>query len=100
MIFCFPSHIKTFVEFPVSKFELEVDVGINHSLLVFRSIHIIGLYRFVQVVDFEVFGEVLINEQSTSTAPLSMRVSMICLLKPILIRTEIEFQEMLAIVTE
>jgi hypothetical protein len=57
-----------FVEFPVSKFELEVDIGIDRSSLVFHSIHVIGLYQFVQVVDFKVFGEVLINEQSTSTA--------------------------------
>jgi hypothetical protein len=57
-----------FVKFLVSKFKLEVDVGIDCSLLVLRSIHVVGLYQFVQVVDFEVFGKVLINEQSTSTA--------------------------------
>jgi hypothetical protein len=49
----------------VSKFELKVDVGIDRSSLVFHSIHVIGLYRFIQVIDFEVFGKVLINEQST-----------------------------------
>jgi hypothetical protein len=57
-----------FIEFSVSKFELEVDVGIDCSLFVFRSVHIIGLYQFIQVFDFKVFGKVLINEQSTSAA--------------------------------
>jgi hypothetical protein len=57
-----------FVEFSVSRFELEVDVGIDCSSFVFRSVHVIGFYRFVQVVDFKVFGEVLIDEQSTSAA--------------------------------
>jgi hypothetical protein len=57
-----------FVEFPVSKFELKVDVGIDCSSFVFHSVHIIGLYQFIQVVDFKVFGEVLINKQSTSAA--------------------------------
>jgi hypothetical protein len=56
-----------FIEFSVSKFELKVDIGIDCSSLVFCSVHIISLYRFIQVVDFKVFGEVLINEQSTST---------------------------------
>jgi hypothetical protein len=50
----------------VSKFELKVDVGVDCSSLVFHSVHIVGLYWFVQVVDFKVFGEVLINEQSIS----------------------------------
>jgi hypothetical protein len=57
-----------FVELPVSTFELEVDVGIDHSSLVFCSVHIIGLHRFVQVVDFEVFGVILVNEQTSSAA--------------------------------
>jgi hypothetical protein len=60
--------MKTFVKFPVSKFELEVDVGVDRSSLVFRSVHVLGLYRFIQAVDFKVFGEVLINKQSISTA--------------------------------
>jgi hypothetical protein len=37
-------------------------------LFVTRSIYVVGLYWFIQVVDFKVFGKVLINEQSTSTA--------------------------------
>jgi hypothetical protein len=57
-----------FIEFLVSKFELEVDIGIDRSLLVSRSVHVVGLYRFIQVVDFKVFGKVLINEQSTRAA--------------------------------
>jgi hypothetical protein len=55
-----------FIEFLVSKFELKVDVGVDRSSLVFHSVHIVGFYLFVQIVDFKVFGEVLINEQSTS----------------------------------
>jgi hypothetical protein len=57
-----------FNEFLVSKFELEVDVGIDHSSFVFYFVHVVGLYQFVQVVDFKVFGKVLINKQSTSAA--------------------------------
>jgi hypothetical protein len=57
-----------FIEFLVSKFELEVDIGIDCSSLVFCSVHVVSLYRFIQVVDFKVFGKVLINKQSTSTA--------------------------------
>jgi hypothetical protein len=72
-----------FIEFLVSKFELEFDVGIDCSSLVFCSVHIIGLYWFIQVVDFKVFGEVLINEQSTSAAV--NEGFKVCLLKPILI---------------
>jgi hypothetical protein len=52
----------------VSKFELEVDVGIDYFLLVFHSIYVVGLYRFVQVVYFEAFGKVLVNKQSTGAA--------------------------------
>jgi hypothetical protein len=44
-----------FIEFPVSKFELEVDVGIDCSSLVFRSVHIVGLHWFVQVLHFFVY---------------------------------------------
>jgi hypothetical protein len=55
-----------FIEFLVSKFELEVDIGIDCSSLIFCSIHVVGLYQFVQVIYFEVFGKVLVNEQSTS----------------------------------
>jgi hypothetical protein len=62
------SYIKMFIEFSVSKFKLEVDIGINCSSLVFHSVHVIGLYQFVQVVNFKVFGKVLINKQSTSAA--------------------------------
>jgi hypothetical protein len=57
-----------FIEFSVSKFEFEVDVGIDCSLFVFHSVYIVSLYQFVQVVDFKVFGKALINEQSTSAA--------------------------------
>jgi hypothetical protein len=51
-----------------AKGKLEVDVGIDRSSCVFCSVHVVGLYRFVQIVDVKVFDEVLVNEQSTSAA--------------------------------
>jgi hypothetical protein len=57
-----------FLELLFAKRKLKVDVGINCPSFVFRSIHVVSLYRFVQIVDVKVFGEVLVNEQTTSTA--------------------------------
>jgi hypothetical protein len=61
-------HIKSFLELLFAKRKLEVDVGIDHSSFVFRSVHVVSLYRFIQIVDVKVFGEVLVNEQTTSAA--------------------------------
>jgi hypothetical protein len=57
-----------FLELPFAKGKLEVDIGIDCSSFVFRSVHVVSLYRFVQIVDVKVFGEVLVNEQTTSAA--------------------------------
>jgi hypothetical protein len=57
-----------FLELSFAKGKLEVDVGIDRSSFVFHSVHVVSLYRFVQIVDVKVFGEVLVNEQTTSTA--------------------------------
>jgi hypothetical protein len=62
------SHIKPFLELLFAKGKLEIDIGIDRSLFVFCSVHIVSLYRFVQIVYVEVFGVVLVNEQSTSAA--------------------------------
>jgi hypothetical protein len=65
-LFSESSHIKPFLELSFAKGKLEVDVGVDRSSLVFRSVHVISLYRFVQIVYVEVFGVVLVNEQITS----------------------------------
>jgi hypothetical protein len=57
-----------FLELSFAKGKLEVDVGIDCSSFIFRSVHIVSLYRFIQIVDVKVFGEVLVNEQTTSAA--------------------------------
>jgi hypothetical protein len=67
-LFSKSSHIKPFLKFPFAKGKLEVDIGINCSSFVFRSVHIVSLYRFIQIVYVEVFGIVLVNEQTTSAA--------------------------------
>jgi hypothetical protein len=59
---------KPFFELSFTKGKLEVDVGIDCSLFVFRSVHVASLYRFIQIVDVKVFGEVLVNKQTTSAA--------------------------------
>jgi hypothetical protein len=61
-------HIKLFLELSFAKGKFEVDVGIDRSSFVFRSVHVVSLYWFIQIVDVKVFGEVLVNEQTTSTA--------------------------------
>jgi hypothetical protein len=60
-------HIKSFLELLFAKGKLEVDVGIDRSSFVFRSVHVVSLYQFVQIVDVKVFGKVLVNKQTTST---------------------------------
>jgi hypothetical protein len=87
-----------FFELLFTKGKLEVDISINCSPFVFHSVHVVSLYRFVQIVDVKVFGKVLVNDRPP--APLSIRVLTFCLLKPILMGTEIEFHEILAMVTE
>jgi hypothetical protein len=67
-LFSESSHIKSFLELSFAKGKLEVDVGVDRSLFVFHSIHVISLYRFVQIVYVEVFGIVLVNEQTSSAA--------------------------------
>jgi hypothetical protein len=67
-LFSESSHVKPFLELSFVKEKLKVDVGIDRSSLVFRSIHVISLYRFVQIVYVEVFCVVLVNEQTSSTA--------------------------------
>jgi hypothetical protein len=57
-----------FLELLFAKGKLEVDVGIDRSSFVFRSVHVVSLYWFIQIVDVKVFGEVLVNEQTTSAA--------------------------------
>jgi hypothetical protein len=61
-------HIKSFLELSFAKGKLEVDVGVDCSFFVFRSVHVVSLYRFVQIVDVKVFGEILVDEQTTSAA--------------------------------
>jgi hypothetical protein len=67
-LFSESSHVKPFLELPFAKGKLKVDVGVDRSLFVFHSIHIISLYRFVQIVYVEVFGVILVDEQTTSAA--------------------------------
>jgi hypothetical protein len=68
LLFSQSCHIKPFLELLFAKGKLKVDVGIDCSSFVFRSVHVVGLYRFVQIVDVKVFGKVLVNEQTTSAA--------------------------------
>jgi hypothetical protein len=67
-LFSESSHVKPFLELLFTKGKLEVDIGIDRSSFVFRSIYVISLYRFVQIVYVEVFGVVLVNEQTFSAA--------------------------------
>jgi hypothetical protein len=67
-LFSKSSHVKPFLELSFAKGKLEVDIGVDRSSFVFRSIHVISLYQFVQIVYVEVFGVVLVNEQTISTA--------------------------------
>jgi hypothetical protein len=67
-LFSKSSHVKSFLELSFAKGKLEVDVGIDRSSFVFRSVHVVSLYRFVQIVYVEVFGIVLVNEQTSSAA--------------------------------
>jgi hypothetical protein len=67
-LFSESSHVKSFFELSFAKGKLEVDVGVDRSSLVFRSVHVISLYRFIQIVDVKVFGEILVDEQTTSAA--------------------------------
>jgi hypothetical protein len=67
-LFSKSSYVKPFLEFSFTKEKLKVDIGVNRSSFVFRSVHVVSLYRFVQIVDVEVFGVVLVNEQTTSAA--------------------------------
>jgi hypothetical protein len=67
-LFSESSHIKPFFELSFAKGKLEVDIGIDRSSFVFRSIHVISLYQFVQIVYVKVFGIVLVNEQTSSAA--------------------------------
>jgi hypothetical protein len=62
------SHVKPFLELSFAKGKLEVDVGVDRSSFVFRSVHVVSLYWFVQIVYVKVFGVVLVNEQTTSAA--------------------------------
>jgi hypothetical protein len=91
-------YIKSFLELSFAKGKLEVDIGIDRSSFVFRSVHVISLYQFIQIVDVKVFMKFW--SMNRPPAPLSMRVSRVCLLEPIFMGTEIEFLEILAIVTE
>jgi hypothetical protein len=68
LLFSESSHVKPFLELSFAKGKLEVDIGVDRSSFVFRSVHVVGLYRFVQIVYVEVFGIVLVNEQSTRAA--------------------------------
>jgi hypothetical protein len=67
-LFSESSHIKSFLELLFTKGKLEVDIGIDRSSFVFCSVHVVSFYRLVQIVYVEVFGVVLVNEQSTSAA--------------------------------
>jgi hypothetical protein len=67
-LFSESSHIKPFFELSLAKGKLEIDIGVDCSSFVFHSIHIVSLYQFVQIVDVEVFGVILVNEQTTSAA--------------------------------
>jgi hypothetical protein len=67
-LFSESSHVKSFLELSFAKGKLEVDVCVDRSFFVFRSVHVVSLYRFVQIVDVKVFGKILVDEQTTSTA--------------------------------
>jgi hypothetical protein len=67
-LFSKSSHVKSFFELSFAKGKLEIDVCVDCSSFVFRSVHVVSLYRFVQIVYVEVFGVVLVNEQTTSAA--------------------------------
>jgi hypothetical protein len=67
-LFSESSHIKPFLELSFAKGKLEVDIGVDCSLFVLRSVHVVSLYRFVQMVYVEVFCVVLVNEQTSSAA--------------------------------
>jgi hypothetical protein len=67
-LFSESSHVKPFLELSFAKGKLEVDIGVDCSSFVFCSIHVISLYWFVQIVYVEVFGVVLVNEQTSSAA--------------------------------
>jgi hypothetical protein len=67
-LFSESSYIKLFLELSFAKGKLEVDIGIDCSSFIFRSVHIMNLYWFVQIVYVEVFGVVLVNEQTSSAA--------------------------------
>jgi hypothetical protein len=62
------SHVKLFFELLFTKGKLEVDVGIDCSSFVFCSVHVISFYQFTQIVYVEVFGIVLVDEQTSSAA--------------------------------
>jgi hypothetical protein len=67
-LFSESSHVKPFLELSFAKGKLEVDVGVDCSSFIFRSVHVVSLYWFVQIVYVEVFGVVLVNKQTTSAA--------------------------------
>jgi hypothetical protein len=67
-LFSESSYIKPFLELSFAKGKLEVDICVDCSFFVFRSVHIVSLYQFIQIVDVEVFGVVLVNEQTTRAA--------------------------------
>jgi hypothetical protein len=67
-LFSESSYIKPFLELLFAKGKLEVDVGVDRSSFVFRSVYVVSLYWFVQIVYVKVFGIVLVNEQTSSTA--------------------------------
>jgi hypothetical protein len=67
-LFSESSYVKSFLELSFAKGKLEVDIGVDRSSLVFRFVHVISLYRFVQIVYVEVFCVVLFNKQTSSTA--------------------------------
>jgi hypothetical protein len=67
-LFSESSHIKLFLELSFAKGKLEVDIGIDCSSFVFCSVHVVSLYRFIQIVYVEVFGVVLVDEQTSSAA--------------------------------
>jgi hypothetical protein len=67
-LFSESSHVKLFLELSFAKGKFEIDIGVDCSSFVFCSVHVVSLYRFVQIVDIKVFGIVLVDEQTTSTA--------------------------------
>jgi hypothetical protein len=67
-LFSKSSHVKSFLELSFAKGKFEVDIGVDCSSFIFRSVHVISLYWFIQIVYVEVFCVVLVNEQTTSAA--------------------------------